>query len=196
MDVKMNAPHLLKKQLRRIRSGTVALSTVTDPYQPLERKYELTRKCLEVLLEKQLEVNVLTRSSLCLRDIDLFEQFESIRVGFSIPTQDERIRKIFEPHSPSIESRIRALAALHQKHVRTYAFVGPMLPLDPKQLVALLSGVIDEALVDRMNYPNKVKAIYRRNGLEAFLEDDYFFVTGEELREGFEKNGIEVSMIC
>jgi hypothetical protein len=71
-----------------------------------------------------------------------------------------------------------------------------MLPLDPKQLVALLSGVIDEALVDRMNYPNKVKAIYRRNGLEAFLEDDYFFVTGEELREGFEKNGIEVSMIC
>ncbi len=195
VDVKMNAPHLLKKQLRRIRSGTVALSTVTDPYQPLERKYQLTRKCLEVLLEKQLEVNVLTRSSLCLRDIDLFEQFESIRVGFSIPTQDERIRKIFEPHSPSIESRIRALEALHQKHVRTYAFVGPMLPLDPKQLVALLNGVIDEALIDRMNYPNKVKAIYRRERLEQYLEEDFFHYFGNELRERFEKKGIPVTMI-
>jgi DNA repair photolyase len=196
VDVKVNAPHLLKRQLGRIRSGTVALSTVTDPYQPLERKYQLTRRCLEVLLEKQLGVNVLTRSSLCLRDIDLFRQFRDIQVGFSIPTQDERIRKIFEPHSPSIESRVRALTVLHEKQVRTYAFIGPMLPLNPKELLALLEGVIDEALIDRMNYPNKVKALYRRNGLEAFLEEDYFQVTGLELKEEFEKIGVGVSMIC
>ena len=195
VDVKVNVPQLLKKQLRHTKPGRVALSTVTDPYQPLDRKYQITRNSLEALLEKQFPVNVLTRSPLCLRDIDLFKRFRNIQVGFSITTHDEEIRKVFEPRASSIESRIRALAALHQGNVKTYAFIGPMLPLDPKSLVALLDGVIDEVLIDRMNYSNKVKALYRKNGLDAFLEDDYFYIAGRELKEGFEKRGIPVSMV-
>jgi DNA repair photolyase len=195
IDVKVNAPSLLRKQIKRTKLGTVALSTVTDPYQPLERNYQLTRRCLEVLLENQFSVNILTRSPLCLRDIDLFKKFKKIEVGLSITTHDENIRKIFEPHSPSIRSRIQTLKTLRKENIGTYAFIGPTLPLDPIPLVRMLEGTVDEVLIDRMNYPNKVKAIYRKANLDRYLEEDYFHMIGMELKERFEKIRIPVSMI-
>jgi DNA repair photolyase len=194
VDVKVNAPNILRKQLRSARQGTVSLSTVTDPYQPLEKTYQLTRKCLEALLEPQFSVSILTRSPLCLRDIDLFKQFKNIEVGLSITTHDEAIKKIFEPHSPSIRSRIEALRKLREENIGTYAFIGPMLPLDPKALLAMLDGLIDEVLIDKMNYSNKVKSLYRKMKLEQYLEEDYFHYVGLELKERFEKNGIAVTM--
>jgi DNA repair photolyase len=195
IDVKVNAPYLLRKQLKRARRGVVALSTVTDPYQPVEKKYQLTRKCLEALLDARFSVNLLTRSPLCLRDMDLFKRFDNIEVGLSITTHDEGIKKIFEPCSPSILSRVKALKALRQEKIGTYAFIGPMLPLDPKPLVAMLEGVTDEVLIDRMNYPNKVRAIYRKARMDQYLEEDYFRLAGAELKERFEKKGISVSLI-
>jgi DNA repair photolyase len=195
IDVKVNAHHLLRKQLKRAKQGVVAFGTVTDPYQPIEKRYQLTRKCLEALLDAQLSVNLLTRSPLCLRDIDLFKQFKSIEIGLSITTHDEGIRKIFEPCSPSVLSRVKALKALHHEKIHTYAFIGPMLPLNPKPLVAMLDGLTDEVLIDRMNYPNKVKAIYRKARLDRYLEEDYFLLVGTELKERFEQKGISVSMI-
>jgi len=195
IDVKVNAPSLLRKQLKRAKQGVVALSTVTDPYQPIERKYQLTRKCLEALRDAKFSINLLTRSPLCLRDIDLFKQFERIEVGLSITTHDEGIKKIFEPYSPSIASRVNALRALRQEKIQTYAFIGPMLPLDPKPLVAMIEGWVDEVLIDRMNYPNKVKAVYRKAKMERYLEEGYFHLVGTELKERFERKGISVSMI-
>jgi DNA repair photolyase len=194
IDVKVNAPQLLRKQLKRARQGIVALSTVTDPYQPLEEKYQLTRGCLEVLLEDQFSVNILTRSPLCLRDIDLFKQFKKIEVGLSITTHDEGIKNIFEPHSPSIRSRVETLRVLRQEGIGTYVFIGPMLPLDPIPLVSMLEGLFDEVLIDRMNYPNKVKAIYRKAKLDQYLEEDYFHLVGMELKERFEQKGIAITM--
>ena len=194
MDVKVNAPQLLRRQLKKAKRGTVALSTVTDPYQPLERDYRLTRACLEALLDYQFSVNILTRSPVCLRDIDLFKQFKDIEVGFSITTHDQAIKKIFEPHSPSIESRVEALRTLRQEKIGTYAFIGPMLPLDPKPLVAMLDGLVDEVLIDKLNYTNKVKSLYRKTKLDKYLEEDYFHFIGMDLKERFEKKGIAVSM--
>ena len=194
VDVKVNAPHLLERQLKRARQGSVILGSVTDPYQPLEKTYELTRGCLEAFLECQFDVNLLTRSPLCLRDIDLLKQFKKIEVGFSIATHDEEITKMFEPHSPSIQSRMEALRTLHNQKIRTFAFIGPMLPLDPARLVSMLKGIVDEVLIDRMNYANKVKAIYRRAKLERYLEDNYFTIFGNDLKERFEKTGIPVTM--
>jgi DNA repair photolyase len=195
VDVKVNAPSLLKRQLNRAKPGVVAISTVTDPYQPAEKKYEITRRCLEIFLKKQFPVNVLTRSPLCLRDIDLFKQFHNIEVGFSIGTHDEGVKKGFEPNSPAVESRVKALKTLHLEKVRTYAFIGPLLPMDSKTLVRMLEGVIDEALIDKLNYPNKVKGLYRKKGLEFYLSDDYFNGVGKELREQFERRGVPVTMI-
>lgn len=195
VDVKANAPSLLKSQLKRVKSGGVAIGTVTDPYQPLEKKYQITRGCLQALLERQFPVNVLTRSPLCLRDIDLFKRFEKVEVGITVSTHDEAMRRLLEPRSPSIPARIHALEALHKEGIRTYAFVGPMLPLKPIPLVKMLAGRVDEALIDRMNYPNKVKKLYQKNGLDTYLTDDYFNVIGMDLKEHFEKKGIPVTII-
>jgi DNA repair photolyase len=195
IDVKVNAPHLLRKQLKRARRGIVTLSTVTDPYQPVEGNYQLTRGCLEGLLDRQFSINILTRSPLCLRDMDLFKQFKEIEVGLSITTHDEEIKKIFEPHSPSIQSRVRTLRALRKGAIRTYAFIGPMLPLDPIAMVTMLEGLVDEVLIDRMNYPNKAKAIYHEAKLDPYLGEDYFHLVGMELKERFEGRGIPVSKI-
>lgn len=195
IDVKVNAADLLKRQMKRAKKGVVALSTVTDPYQPLEQTYQLTRACLKVLLDHQFQVSILTRSPLCLRDLDLFKRFEGIEVGFSIGTQDEEVKKIFEPHSPSIESRLKALKALRKEKIGTYAFIGPMLPLDPARAVSMLEGLVDEVLIDRMNYPNKVKALYRTQKLGPYLEEDYFRLFGTELKSRFEGAGIPVSLL-
>jgi len=82
VDVKVNAPQVLRRQLMKARPGAVLLSSVTDPYQPLEKTYRLTRGCLEALLEHDFSVDLLTRSPLCLRDLDLIRQFKKIDVGF------------------------------------------------------------------------------------------------------------------
>ena len=95
VDVKINAPEVLRKQLQRAKRGTVWISSVCDPYQPLEAKYELTRRCLKELLEKQFPVNIQTKSKLVLRDMDLLTEFKEIEVGFTITTSDEKIAETF-----------------------------------------------------------------------------------------------------
>ncbi len=196
VDVKMNAPEVLRRQLRRAKKGSVLVGTVTDPYQPIEKRYRITRGCLEALLEYQFPVNILTRSPLVIRDIDLFTQFNDISVGLSVTTDKEEIKKIFEPNSPSIQSRIKTLKMLHNEGVSTYAFIGPMLPLAPEKLIETLAKVVDEVLIDRLNYSNKVRWLYRNAGLTRYLEDAYFMRTASSLKEGFENKGISVSVIC
>jgi len=195
VDVKVNAPEVLRRQLRRAQRGSLLIGTVTDPYQPAEKHYRITRGCLEALLERQFPINILTRSSLVIRDVDLFRQFEDISVGLSVTTDREEIKKIFEPNSPSIKSRIEALKAFHEKGVSTYAFIGPMLPLNPEKLFEMLAGIVDEVLIDRLNYSNKVKGLYRKEGLGGYLNDAYFTHTASALRESFERAGIPVSVI-
>jgi len=82
------------------------ISSVTDPYQPVENQYKLTRQCLEVLLAYQFPVSILTKSSLVLRDLDLIKRFKEMEVGITITTDNDKIREIFEPNAPSIETRI------------------------------------------------------------------------------------------
>ncbi len=195
VDAKVNAPEVLRRQLRRARRGSVLVGTVTDPYQPLERRYRLTRRCLEALAERRLPVSVLTRSPLCVRDIDVFRRFEDLSVGLSITTDDDAVRQLFEPHAPPIPARVEALRTLHRERIPTYAFAGPLLPLDPGRFVAMIGDAADEVLVDRLNYSGKVVAIYRRAGLERYLEDAWFEHAAAEIRKGFERIGVPVSVL-
>jgi DNA repair photolyase len=195
VDVKVNAPSVLRRQLQRAKPGAVLVGTVTDPYQPLEEKYQVTRGCLEALAQVRFPVNILTRSPLCLRDLDLFTTFRALEVGLSITTDDEESKKLFEPRSPSIRSRLKALKTLHGAGIRTYAFVGPMLPLDPSGLAEQLAGVVDEVLIDRLNYPDRVKSIYRKAGLGRYLDPLYFVDTATIPREELEKRGTGVSVL-
>jgi DNA repair photolyase len=174
VDVKINAAEVLRKQLLRAKRGTVWISSVCDPYQPLEAKYELTRRCLKELLEKQFPVNIQTKSKLVLRDLDLLKNFKEIEVGFTITTNDEKIARSFEPGAASVSDRMKALEKLHSSGIRTFAFIGPLLPGDPEKLVADLAGLVDRVFIDRMNYLSQVKAFYRQLNLEWATEDEFF----------------------
>ena len=152
VDVKINAPDLLREEVRKKRRrGRVWVSGVCDPYQPLEEKYRLTRKCLEILAENGWPAVIQTRSPRVLRDMDILREARDFEVGFSIPTADDGIRKLFEPKAPPIDDRVRALEELHGAGVRTYAMIAPTLP-GAERLEELLKGKIDYLLKDRMNY--------------------------------------------
>ena len=195
VDIKVNAPDSLRRQLKRIKNGTVIIGTVTDPYQPLEKKYHITRDCLQALSGSSLSINILTRSGLAVRDIDLFKEIPDIEVGFSIATNREDIKTIFEPSSPSIDSRLHALKAIYDAGIRTYAFVGPMLPMDASVLAGSLTGIVDEVLIDKLNYPNKVTGLLRSKGLEPYMTMDIQRATAGILSGMLREKGIPVSVL-
>jgi len=173
VDIKVNAPQILQRQLKSASKGSVMISSVTDAYQPVEAKYKLTRQCLKVLLPYQFPVFILTKSPLVLRDMDLIKQFDDIEVGITITTYDEKIRKIFEPKAPTIEARIHALKTLHENNIKTYAFIGPALPMDPEALCSMIFPYVEHVLIDRMNYTSKTLNIYRKLKLQQWLDRDF-----------------------
>jgi DNA repair photolyase len=174
VDVKINAPELLKKQLERAKMGTIWISSVCDPYQPLEAKYELTRKCLKELAAKQFPVNIQTKSKLVLRDVDLFQKFSEIEVGSTITTDDEKISRLFEPRASSISDRIQMLEKIHEKRIKTFAFIGPLLPGNPEKLIERLFKTVDKVYIDRMNYMSTIRAFYIKHGLKEAATDEFF----------------------
>jgi len=174
VDVKVNAPQVLRKQLVRAKPGTVWISSVCDPYQPLEAKYGITRECLKELEERQIPVNIQTKSALVLRDLDLLSRFENIEVGMTITTDDKDTAKLFEPGASPLRERLQALETLHVAGIRTFAFVGPLIPGNPEKLIEMLEGKADRVLIDRMNYVNTIRGFYRRHGLESAASDEFF----------------------
>ena len=191
VDVKVNAVEILRRQLERAKTGTVWISSVCDPYQPLENKYRLTRGCLEELLKKPFPVNVQTKSTLVLRDLDLFRQFLTIDVGFTIATNDEKVAKLFEPQASPVEERIKALKILHDAGIRTFAFIGPLLPGNPEKLVNNLAGKVDYVYVDKMNYSGAIRKFYQYHRLEKALKDSFFREYRNRYVSELEKNGID-----
>jgi len=181
VDVKINSPELLKKQLERAKKGIVWISSVCDPYQPLEAKYKLTRQCLKELIVKQFPVNIQTKSKLVLRDLDLILQFEEIEVGFTITTDDEKMSKLFESRASSVKERLNTLEKIHSKGIRTFAFVGPLVPGNPEKLVGLLEGKTDKIYIDKMNYLYSTRRFYQQHGLEEATTDKFFLEYKERL---------------
>jgi DNA repair photolyase len=179
VDVKVNAPDLLRVEIKKKKRGTVWVSGVCDAYQPLEARYQVTWKCLQILIRNDWPVVVQTRSPLVLRDLDLLKQGSDVEVGLTITTADDAMRKLFEPHAPSINDRIKALDELHTAGIRTYAMIAPMLP-GAEGLAELLRGKIDYVLIDGMNY-HYADWVYRKYGLEDKRSDDYFSRTREAL---------------
>ena len=188
VDVKLNAPELLKREIMRKKRDRVWVSGVCDPYQPLEGKYKLTRQCLEILAEYDWPVTVQTRSPMCLRDLEVLKTGKYFEVGLSITTADDGMRKLFEPNAPSISERVRALGELHQAGIRTYAMIAPILP-HAESLAELLADKVDYVRLDRMNYHYADK-VYRQYGLEEFLNEEYFARTVETLVAGFAAEGV------
>lgn len=193
VDVKANAPALLRRQISKARPGRIFLSTVTDPYQPAEETYGVTRRCLEVLSASPFPVDILTKSPLVLRDIELLKEIRGAEIGITITTDDDRVRRIFEPKAPSIERRIKALETLHAEGLATYAFIGPVLPMKPEVLAKMIRPSVGRVLIDGMNYLSKTRAIYKKMKMDRWLDEGFAGEVITRLRDALDMRDISIS---
>jgi len=131
---KVNAPELLKKELPKIKNKgrglVILLSSVTDPFQAIEAKYKLSESCLEVLADYGFQgtVSILTKSPTVLKILPILKRLKDVEVGITITTGDDQISRYFEKYAPSASARIETLKKLNKAGIRTYAFLGPLLP--------------------------------------------------------------------
>jgi DNA repair photolyase len=175
VDVKTNIPNILSNELRKKKPGVVAISTVTDPYQAVEKKYKLTRYCLEQILMHNFPVSIQTKSNLIKRDIDIISKFKDIDVMLSIGTFNDIERKILEPHTSSISERLEVLKEFSEIGINTSVFFGPVYPtVTDENLIYLLNKFekfgVKEIMVDRFNLKPGIK----ENVISAMSTNPFF----------------------
>lgn len=128
---KVNCPELLEKELEKNKPGHIWLSSVCDCYMPLEGKFKLTRKVLEVIAnspyKNKFTIEVLTKSALVKRDLDLLKQLK-VELGCSINTMDEKVARIIEPLASSPKERVKVLREAKAKGITVFGFISPVLP--------------------------------------------------------------------
>ena len=198
--VKENLPELVKRENVR---GEVYMSSVSDPYQPIERKIKLTRKILENM-NKKIKLRILTKSDLISRDIDLFKEFEDIEAGLTINSFDGKLKKEIEPFSPSNERRIEALKILSENGIKTYAFISPMIPnlVDVDELIKETKNFVNFYWFEFLNLRASGKEF--REWLEKNYPESYDLISDETKADKYvkevvgiiENNNIPVKGIC
>ena len=151
VDVKVNAPEVLARQVRRWAPGSVFTCSACDGWQPVERHYELTRRCCRMLLEAGFHLNVLTKSELVLRDLDVFAG-RDVQLGVTITTADEAQARMWEPKASPVAARLRVLREAKSAGLRTAVMFGPLLPgiSDTQEALNDLFALAAEAGVDRI----------------------------------------------
>jgi DNA repair photolyase len=169
--VKHNAPDLLRKALssQSWKPQPLALSGATDAYQPLERKLQLSRRCLEVLLEFRNPVIIVTKNHLVTRDIDLLAQFASwqgVFVNLSINSLDTELSRKLEPRTSTPEVRLKALRDLSGAGIPCGVFVAPVIPgLNDHEIPNVLNAAAragaGHATYIMLRLPHGVKALFR-----------------------------------
>ncbi len=177
IHVKINCPELLKEELKKNKAGHIWLSSVTDPYCPIEGKYKLTRKILETIAnspyKNKFTIEILTKSALVKRDFDILKNLK-VELGCSINTLDNATSRIIEPFAPPPSERIKALKEAKKQGIEVFGFISPVLPgiTNLEELFRELSFCeyvwveilnIKKSSMDRLmpvikkNFPEKVK---------------------------------------
>ena len=149
--VKVNAPELLRKELRarRWKGDHIAMGTATDPYQRAEGRYKLTRRVVETLVEFRNPFSILTKGTLILRDLDLLveaSQVTDVSTALSVGTLDEDVWRRSEPGTPHPRKRLEAVARLNDAGVPCNVLVAPVLPGisdSDEQLRAVMTAALD-----------------------------------------------------
>ncbi|WP_460218871.1 SPL family radical SAM protein [Psychroserpens sp. MEBiC05023] len=168
--VKTNAIELMEKDIQRLMRKNphpkIAMSTVTDPYQGVEKKYRLSRGILEVLAKNKYQgrVGILTKSPMILDDLELLKKIPNLEVGMSITTTDDKLSRFLEVKAPLASSRLRTLKKLNDAGIKTYVFIGPFLPhmkLKPELIDKLFSEIkaagTNDVKIEYLNLPKYVR---------------------------------------
>lgn len=162
VDIKVNAVEVLQRQLRRAVPGAVFVSSACDGWQPIEAEYKLTRQCCDLLLKHGFRIEALTKSSLVLRDLDLFSG-RNVRIGVTVTTLDERLKRLWEPNSSSINERFGVISEAAAAEVETAIMFGPLLPFlsDSQESIDSMfqraaESAVDVIWIDALNRRPKV----------------------------------------
>lgn len=177
--VKTNAVELMGTQIHRLLKKDphprISISTVTDPYQGVERKYRLTRGILNVFAEYDYQgrVSILTKSPTVLDELETLKRIANAEVGLSITTTDDKLSRQLDAMAPLVHARLETLRKLTEAGVKSYVFVGPFLPhmyLRPELIDELFAGIraagAEEVKVEHLNLP-----AYVPPRLREFLKD-------------------------
>ncbi len=182
IEVKINAPELAKEKV----DGEVSMSSVSDPYQPIEKERKLTKRILENM-EKNTNLSILTKSDLVLRDIDILKKFKNLSVGLTVNYFPEKVRKILEPNAPSSDKRIKALKELNKEGIKTFCFISPVIPklTEVREVLGKTEGIVNYYLIEVLNthlggenfrkilkekFPESYEYLRNRKKMEKFVE--------------------------
>jgi len=179
--IKQNAAELLEKELANWekknpgKPPSIYMSSVTDPYQPIESKQQLTRHLLEAMVQYQPTLVIQTRSPMITRDIDILGQFQRLRVNMSIPTGSEKVRQDFEPRSPSIKARLQAIGILKhsipcdEEHEARFSVTAtPLLPTLPEEQAEFICKLeVADRVVIQEFHPSNGRSLVASTRTEA-----------------------------
>ncbi len=175
--VKRNTVEVFERQLALLkperRTRSIFMSSVTDPYQGAEAKYKLTRGVLSALARERYPgpITILTKSPMLLRDIDLFRELPNFEAGLTVTSGEDEISRWLEAHAPPPRKRLEALRALNDAGIRTYAFVGPLVPhfVDRPELLEDLFARLADAGVRRVFVEHLNAKAYIRKRLDEVI---------------------------
>jgi DNA repair photolyase len=193
--VRPEAARLLEEELARsdYRCAPLALGTNTDPYQPVEKRYEITRRILEVLARTNHPVSIVTKSALVERDLDLLAPMAEknlASVTLSLTTFDRALSRYLEPRAAAPNRRLRTLKALREAGVPTGVLVAPVIPVLTDGEIERLVETCAEAGVRSAGYvllrlPHEVEGLFREwLGTHYPLKADHVMSRLREMREG------------
>jgi DNA repair photolyase len=183
---KSNAPELLRRELRR--DQVIYCSPLVDPYQPAEETELMMPRILDELLARPPKLFAIqTRGPLIVRDLPRLVELSSrttLRVSFSITTNRETVRKVYEPHCASMDCRLKAIHELRAAGITTFATLAPMLPCDPEELADIALNATDQDIIGDALHVRSVKphgattrdaafAISEKHGVSAWLEPQF-----------------------
>ncbi len=173
IKIKENILQLLKREVKRKKIGVVGISTITDPYQPIEEKEMITRRALEILSSAKFYISIQTKSDLVLRDLDLIKG-DRFDVGVTITTLNDKTARLIEPRASPPSKRAEIIEELSEKGVKRWIFYGPIIPTinDDEETINEIAGLAKETntevIIDMLRLrPKIILSIKRSLGKRA-----------------------------
>jgi DNA repair photolyase len=198
-----------KINVNKLADKSILFGSVTDAYNPFEKKYGNTREILKQFINSEVLVEILTKSDLVVRDIAIFKHIPHIKIGISMNTLDDTIRKKTEPYASDISKRINALKILKNEGIKTYIFLSPLFPgiTDFKEIVQETMNYSDAFYFENLNLrgaygPRVLKYIndYHSNLLPLYTDiyrlrnNQYWQETEQDIHNYFKDKNIMYGM--
>lgn len=183
VEVKVNAPETLKKDVKKYQKGHIFISTICDAYQPIEEIYQVTRNCLNVLSNTDFSLFLLTKSERVIKDIEILSNYKNVKVAFSITMLNDEVAKVFEPYASPPSKRIQAGLKLKEKGIETGILINPILPyFTERELETIVENAeklgFDFIGFDTLHYIDsfvggRIRGLYIQFGREAVRRLEY-----------------------